>query len=96
MAEKAKGGEVAVFTFHGVPDITHPWASISPDEFRAFLLYLKRNGYRVVALRDVSRFYDMNALPQDPMLKVRFGVKEFWATDAITPKARDLLPKAPK
>ncbi len=52
----AGDGKVAVMTFHGVPDILHPWVSSDPAKFETYLAHLKQAGCRVIALRDVDRF----------------------------------------
>jgi hypothetical protein len=37
--------------------------------------YLKQNGYRTLALRDVMQYYDTAKWPDDPMLKTRCCAK---------------------
>ena len=68
---EAKDGKVVVLQFHGVPDIVHPWVNTPPGMFRQYMLYLRRNGYHVIALRDVLPYYDWSHLPEDPLLKER-------------------------
>jgi peptidoglycan-N-acetylglucosamine deacetylase len=53
---QAKDGKIAVLQFHGVPDREHPWVSTEPEQFEKYLSYLKDNGYRVIALRDVAAY----------------------------------------
>jgi peptidoglycan/xylan/chitin deacetylase (PgdA/CDA1 family) len=53
---QAKDGRIAVLQFHGVPDREHPWVSTEPDQFEKYLGYLKENGYRVMALRDLAKY----------------------------------------
>ena len=53
---QARDGKIAVLQFHGVPDREHPWVSTEPELFEKYLGYLKDNGYRVVALRDVAKY----------------------------------------
>jgi peptidoglycan-N-acetylglucosamine deacetylase len=67
----AKDGKIVVLQFHGVPDIVHPWVNTPPDMFRQYMLYLKQNGYRVIAMRDLQPYFDWARLPHDPMLKQR-------------------------
>ncbi len=67
----AKQGKVVVLQFHGVPDTVHPWVNTPPEMFRQYMLYLKRNGYHVIALRDLAPYYDWSHLPRDPMAKER-------------------------
>jgi len=52
---KAKDGKVSVMTFHGVPDVKHPWVNTDPEKFKAYLDYLKQSGCKVVALRDLKK-----------------------------------------
>tara|TARA_R110000850_G_scaffold190481_2_gene316559 strand:+ start:246 stop:1010 length:765 start_codon:yes stop_codon:yes gene_type:complete len=54
--DQAREGKVAVMTFHGVPDIKHPWVNTDPEKFEAYLKYLKDEGCRVIALRDLEPF----------------------------------------
>ena len=49
---KAKQGEIAVMTFHGVPDIKHPWVNTTPEMFESYMNYLKEQGCAVLSLRD--------------------------------------------
>lgn len=49
---EATGG-IAVFTFHGIPDYNHPWVTFSPERFKDCLDLLKREGWLVVAMRDL-------------------------------------------
>lgn len=67
----AKSDEVVVLQFHGVPDEKHPWVNTPRDAFREYMSYLKQNGYRTLAMRDVLQFYDSSHLPDDPLLKSR-------------------------
>jgi hypothetical protein len=53
---KAVPGKIAVMTFHGVPDLKHPWVSTDQAKFESYLAHLKQEGCRVVALRDVERY----------------------------------------
>lgn len=50
----ARDGRIAVMTFHGVPDIKHPWVNTDPAKFESYLEHLKAEGCRVVALRDLA------------------------------------------
>ncbi len=67
----AQPNEIVVLQFHGVPDVAHPWVHTPPEAFRAYMNYLKQNGYRTMALRDVMQYYDSSRLPDDPLLKTR-------------------------
>ena len=53
---QAHDGQVAVMTFHGVPDIKHPWVNTDPEKFEQYLDYLKQQGCRVIALRDLAKY----------------------------------------
>ena len=44
---------VPIFTFHGVPDIEHPWVNTDQKKFVQYMDYLKEKGVRVIALRDL-------------------------------------------
>ena len=53
---QARDGKIAVLTFHGVPDIKHPWVNTDPVKFEAYMQALKESGCKVVALRDLARY----------------------------------------
>ena len=53
---KAKQGEIAVMTFHGVPDIKHPWVNTPPEVFESFMNHLKEQGCTVLSLRDLEKY----------------------------------------
>jgi peptidoglycan/xylan/chitin deacetylase (PgdA/CDA1 family) len=53
---QAHGGKIVVCTFHGVPDIKHPWVNTDPSKFESYMEHLKKEGYRVIALRDLAKF----------------------------------------
>jgi peptidoglycan-N-acetylglucosamine deacetylase len=69
----AKPGEIVVLQFHGVPDIKHPWVNTLPEEFSQYMNYLKQNGYRTIALRDLLNYYNSSRLPDDPLMKTRWS-----------------------
>ncbi len=52
----AKDGKIAVITFHGVPDIKHPWVNTDPAKFESYMAHLKEQGCRVVALRELAKY----------------------------------------
>ena len=62
-------GQVAVLTFHGVPD-HHPWCHTDPGLFTRFISYLAANDYQVIALRDLARYVDPGRRPADPYASV--------------------------
>lgn len=59
---RAKDGRIAVLQFHGVPDREHPWVNTPPERFAEYLQWMKDNGYRCIAVRDLDRYVD----PGDP------------------------------
>jgi peptidoglycan/xylan/chitin deacetylase (PgdA/CDA1 family) len=63
----AESGRIAVLQFHGVPDTAHDWVSSPADRFEAYLRYLAKEKYRVIALRDLAQYVDPNFQPQDPL-----------------------------
>ena len=71
----AKSDEIVVLQFHGVPDEKHPWVNTQPEAFREYMMYLKKNDYHTLALRDLLRYYDSSQLPDDPLLKARCCAK---------------------
>jgi peptidoglycan/xylan/chitin deacetylase (PgdA/CDA1 family) len=64
--QQARGGNIAVLQFHGVPDRAHPWVHSSPEQFEQYMRYLADNGYTVIALRDLARYVDSTITPQNP------------------------------
>ena len=67
----AKKGKIVVLQFHGEPDVAHPWVNTPPEMFRQYMQYLKDNGYRAIAMRDVIPYYDWAHLPDDRLLAAR-------------------------
>jgi peptidoglycan/xylan/chitin deacetylase (PgdA/CDA1 family) len=67
----AKPDEIVVLQFHGVPDEKHSWVNTPQAAFREYMTYLKQNGYRTLAMRDLLQYYDSSRLPDDPLLKAR-------------------------
>ncbi|NBV24643.1 MAG: polysaccharide deacetylase family protein [Proteobacteria bacterium] len=53
---QAKAGKIAVMTFHGVPDIKHPWVNTDPAKFESYMAHLKEQGCRVIAARDLAKY----------------------------------------
>jgi len=53
---QARGGKIAVMTFHGVPDIKHPWVNTAPAKFESYMQHLKDEGCTVIALREVAKY----------------------------------------
>ena len=63
--EQARDGRIAVLQFHGAPDTAHHWVSSPRENFEAYMKYLKIEGYRVIALRDLQDYVDPNVAPSD-------------------------------
>lgn len=57
---KAKNGKIVVLTFHGIPDIEHPWVNTSPKLFKEYLNYLSKNNFIVISLRSLNDYIDVN------------------------------------
>ena len=71
VVSRAKPGVAVVLQFHGVPDVKHPWVHTPPENFESYMAYLKDNGYRALALRDLESYTDPNHPPGDPLLQKR-------------------------
>ena len=39
--KQARDGKIAVLTFHGVPDLDHPWVHTDPEVFEKYMDYLR-------------------------------------------------------
>ncbi len=53
---QARNGKIAVMTFHGVPDIKHPWVNTDPVKFASYMQHLKDEGCKVISLRDLAKY----------------------------------------
>ena len=53
---QARSGKIAIMTFHGVPDIKHPWVNTDPAKFESYMAHLKAEGCKVVALRELAKY----------------------------------------
>ncbi len=60
-------GRIVVLQFHGVPDGEHPWVNTPRERFEEYMGWLHREGYTVIALRDVARFTAGRPVPADPL-----------------------------
>jgi peptidoglycan-N-acetylglucosamine deacetylase len=68
--DMAKDGKIVVLTIHGVPDDAHVWVNTPPELFEEYLKYLKDNHYKVIALRDLAAYIDVDkALDNKPVFK---------------------------
>jgi peptidoglycan/xylan/chitin deacetylase (PgdA/CDA1 family) len=70
VVQQAGPGKIVVLQFHGVPDPAHPWVHTPPELFREEMVYLKAQGYQVIALRDLTKYLPP-APPADPLLTFR-------------------------
>lgn len=52
----AKDGKIAVMTFHGVPDIKHPWVNTDPALFEKFMQHLKDEKCTVISVREMAKY----------------------------------------
>jgi peptidoglycan/xylan/chitin deacetylase (PgdA/CDA1 family) len=73
--EKARAGKIAVLAFHGVPDLDHPWVSTSPEQFTAYMKYLRDHKYTVIALGDLAKYVDPRSGPADPLQPIERRLK---------------------
>ena len=69
-------GKIVVLQFHGVPDVAHPWVHTPPERFREYVQYLKQEGFRAIAMRDLEKYVERANLPDDPMLEARYPLPE--------------------
>lgn len=68
---QATNGRIAVLQFHGVPDREHPWVNTPFERFTQYMEYLAARQFKVIALRDLSRFVNLDEVPQDPLAVVK-------------------------
>ena len=52
----AKDGNIVVLTVHGVPDLPHPWVNTPPELFEEYLIYLKKNNYKVISMKGLLKY----------------------------------------
>ena len=64
--DQARDGKICVLTFHGVPARLHPWVTLAPEEFERYLMYLKQQNCKVIALRDLGQYVDPTKAVGDP------------------------------
>lgn len=53
---QARDGKIAVMTFHGVPDIKHPWVNTDPAKFESYMEHLKQERCTVIPMRDLAKY----------------------------------------
>jgi peptidoglycan/xylan/chitin deacetylase (PgdA/CDA1 family) len=56
---QGRDGKIVVCTFHGVPDIKHPWVNTDPEKFESYMAHLKQEGCRVIAMRDLAKYVSL-------------------------------------
>ena len=59
--DQAQNGCATVLTFHGVPDLDHPWVHTEPAFFERCMQHLTDNGHRVIALHDLTNYIAMES-----------------------------------
>ena len=58
--DQAKNGKIVVLTLHGVPDVEHPWVDTPPALFLEYLQYLSANEFKVIALRELQAYINVD------------------------------------
>lgn len=53
---QARDGKIAVMTFHGVPDIKHPWVNTDPAKFESYMNHLIQERCTVIPMRDLAKY----------------------------------------
>jgi peptidoglycan/xylan/chitin deacetylase (PgdA/CDA1 family) len=66
-AALARDGRIAVLQFHGVPEGEHPWVNTPRERFEEYMAWLHREGFKVIALRDLVRYVDASKAPANPV-----------------------------
>ena len=56
--DQARDGCATVLTFHGVPDLDHPWVHTEPEVFESTVRYLSDNDFTVVSLRSCTTYIE--------------------------------------
>ena len=72
VVDRAENGKAVILQFHGVPDTVHPWVNTPAKMFRQYMSYLKENGFRVLALRDLGPCIDPENDTRDPVRQIRY------------------------
>ena len=60
---RAKDGKIAVIVFHGVPDY-YAHANTTPEDFTKCMNYLRDEGFKVIALRDLVKYARLTLMSQ--------------------------------
>jgi peptidoglycan/xylan/chitin deacetylase (PgdA/CDA1 family) len=69
--KEAKNGKIVILTFHGVPDLEHPWVDTPLELFKEYIQYLSENHFKVIALRDLENYVDVEKARQ--LIEPDFG-----------------------
>ncbi|MEI8107318.1 MAG: autotransporter-associated beta strand repeat-containing protein [Verrucomicrobiota bacterium] len=69
--QQATAGRVVVLTFHGVPDMEHAAVGTDPDLFEDMVEYLKDNHYKVIAMRDLAEYVDVEKAAKLPPTRAK-------------------------
>lgn len=64
---QARDGKIAVLQFHGVPDGEHPWVNTPRERFEKYMAWLKTEGFKVIAMRDLAPYVEGKPTPVDPL-----------------------------
>jgi peptidoglycan/xylan/chitin deacetylase (PgdA/CDA1 family) len=70
---RAEKGKALILQFHGVPDIAHPWVTTDPELFKQCMDYLEEAGVKVIAMKDLDKYFDIQNV-DDPAMKYTNGV----------------------
>jgi len=91
-AEMATAGKIAVLTFHGVPDLDHPWVNTDPAVFEKFMKYLHENGYTVISLGDLTRYVAPTKGHSDPFEPIarRLGISSEQVRQTFGEQAQEI------
>ena len=69
--DTASDGKIAVLAFHGVPDHRAPHVHTDPEVFKKLMDYLRDPGCTVISMRDLAKYVDPAAGPDDPYEPIR-------------------------
>lgn len=86
---KARDGRICVLQFHGVPDGEHPWVNTPRERFEEYMGWLHREGFKVIALRDLAHYVPEKPTPADPLAIMesrKLALASAAAAAAVTPK----------
>ncbi len=60
--QQATNGKIVILTVHGVPDDAHPPVTTPLDLFNFYLKYLYDNHYKVIAIRDLKNYINVEKI----------------------------------